>query len=252
MIALCLQHHKEADVGTFSNEQLLRLKQNPQSQSTISGRFNWKREETLTIAGSNYFVGTPTILQIGTQKLIWLEKDDNGFDTLNLDLHASDGNLVFQMRQNDWIALPENWEDIESAVSANRLSLRSKFYQVSLDISFSYLDMHKLRTLIASLSKDYIKESVKDHNSRNSQMPLRLISPKTYSTELQAEVDRVMNYVSENFESDHIQVCKIHLKIEHPFSLKVTQKRFKASIQSSVLELSNCLMGSATVLHIDR
>jgi len=43
MIALCLQHHKEADAGTFTEAQLKQLKKTSASRE-VKGRFNWKRE----------------------------------------------------------------------------------------------------------------------------------------------------------------------------------------------------------------
>jgi hypothetical protein len=40
MVALCLQHHEQADAGTFTNEQLRQFKATGCGGSP-EGRFNW-------------------------------------------------------------------------------------------------------------------------------------------------------------------------------------------------------------------
>lgn len=250
MIALCLQHHKEADVGTYSHEQLRSMKRALKGNVPVSGRFNWRREETLTIAGSNYFIGTPTFLQIGARKLIWLEKDDCGFENLNLDLHASDGTLVFQMRQNDWITFPRDWEDIESNASANRLKLRSKHYNVSVDIIFSQLQIDDVRRLVVRVSKENIKQSIKEYNSNLDRIRDTLIPRKRYADELNRHEDQVMEYIASNLGAKDIQVCQIYLKIVHPINLTMNSRKFEANFGNSSLGFRNSMLGSATVLQL--
>ena len=52
-----------------------------------------------------------------------------------MDLYAPDGQLVFSMRNNDWVVLPAV-EDVDSPPSARRLTIRSKPHAVSLDLEF--------------------------------------------------------------------------------------------------------------------
>jgi peptide deformylase len=54
MIALCLQHAKEADQGAFTTQQLKDMKKQPylkELEKFPQGRFNWRREQLLLLAG---------------------------------------------------------------------------------------------------------------------------------------------------------------------------------------------------------
>jgi hypothetical protein len=54
MVAMCLQHHKEADVNAFSDEQLRKMKTDPylrRSGSPPEGTFHWRREQLVVRAG---------------------------------------------------------------------------------------------------------------------------------------------------------------------------------------------------------
>jgi len=244
MIALCLQHHKEADVGTYSNDQLRNLKKAGRSQQPIKGRFNWKREGTLIIAGSNYFIGSPTLLEVNKVKQIWFEKDDNNNDVVNMDLYSSDGSLVFQMRSNDWIVLP-NFEDIECPPSAKRLKIRSKRFGVSLDLEFSNKDITDIKRLAESISWNSILQSVKEHNKKT--LP-DFIPKKDFKAELAQTVAKVTDYVSKNLGEKDIVTCVVNLSVDFPVQLRLTPKELFTKINQSSFTFRGCLMGSATVL----
>lgn len=244
MIALCLHHHKEADVGTYSNSQLRDLKKTGKQQ-TIKGRFNWKRERTLIIAGSNYFIGSPIILEVNKVKQIWFEKDENSNDVVNMDLYSHDGRLVFQMRNNDWIVHPD-FEDIESPPSAKWLKIRSKKFRVSLDLEFSNKDISEIKNLVESIMRVGTLKSVEENNKN-----LPDIFPKQiFEDELAKKVSFVTDYVSSKLGERDIVTCQVNLKVEFPVSLRLTPTALSTKISLSSYTLIGCLMGSATVLSI--
>src|SRR4051794_11076039 len=50
MIALCRDHHPEADAGTFTIEQLRQMKRVGRDRALLlGGKFNWMREDLLAI-----------------------------------------------------------------------------------------------------------------------------------------------------------------------------------------------------------
>jgi hypothetical protein len=149
MIALCLQHHQEADVGTYTGSQLRRLKQAQRTVDRVEGRFNWKREKTLFICGGNYFLNCEVALRIGRVDVVWFTKSDEYFDLCNIDLSSADGQLTFSMRDNDWQVVP-SVDDVEAPPSARKLSVRSKRHDVSLNIEFYEAAPSDLRTKIDS------------------------------------------------------------------------------------------------------
>jgi SAM-dependent MidA family methyltransferase len=245
MVALCLQHHKEADVGTYTENQLRELKKTGKSHNPVAGRFNWKKESTLIIAGSNYFIGSPTILEVNKTKQIWFEKDENNNDTVNMDLYSSEGRLVFQMRNNDWIVLP-NFEDIESTPSARWLKIRSKKYGVSLDLEFSNKDISEIKKIAESISWNSTLQSVKEYNQN---LP-HIMPKKEFKDELKKSVSKVIEYVSKNLGEKDIMTCQVNLSINFPVSLQLTPKKLHTKINRSSFIFSGCLMGSATVLSV--
>jgi hypothetical protein len=137
MIALCLEHHKQADVGTFTNAQLKQLKKASASRE-VKGRFNWKRETTIFKGGGSYFLNIRKniILVRKTQTpVIWITRSDEGYDLFNIDLRSASGERLFDLQNNDWIAVP-NLHDIEAPPAANAMKIRSVSGDVSLDLVF--------------------------------------------------------------------------------------------------------------------
>jgi hypothetical protein len=138
MIALCLQHHKEADIGTYTNEQLRQLKAKSPPKN-VRGAFNWRREHTIFVCGGNYFFNCEVALQIGSRPLIWFTKDDAGHDLLNIDLYRQDQSIAFSMRNNEWALYPE-MDDVECPPSGRSLRLRHPSGRISLEICFDTLE----------------------------------------------------------------------------------------------------------------
>ena len=246
MIALCLQHHKEADGGDYTDIQLLELKEAGKNNKPVSGQFNWKRENTLIIAGSNYFIGSPTILEANKTKQIWFEKDEKNNDTVNMDLYSSDGLLVFQMRKNDWTVLPD-FEDIESPPSARSLKIRSRKYGVSVDLEFSNQDINKITKIVESNLWNGTLKSVEEYNQI---LPDDIIPRKEFKDELEKSVSRVTEYVSKNLGESGFMTCLVNLSIKFPVSLQLTPKKLQMQVDKSSFTFSGCLMGSVTVLSI--
>lgn len=245
MIALCLQHHKEADVGAYTDIQLRELKETGKNNKPVAGQFNWKRENTLIIAGSNYFIGSPTILEANKTKQIWFEKDEKNYDTVNMDLYSSDGLLVFQMRKNDWIVHPD-FEDIKSSPSARSLKIRSKKHGVSVDLEFYNKDINEIAKLVESNLWNRTLQSVEEYNQN---LP-DIIPRKEFKDELEKSVSKVTEYVSKNLGESGFMTCLVNLSIKFPVSLQLTPKKLQMKVDKSSFTFSGCLMGSATVLSI--
>ncbi len=92
MIALCREHHDQADAGAFTAEQLQAMKADGGSRGEqIRGRFNWMRQQVLGVVGGNFYFEVPTILQIEDQPVIWWRRDDEGFLLLNLQMLTASG-----------------------------------------------------------------------------------------------------------------------------------------------------------------
>ena len=154
MIALCAHHHKEADISTFTDQQLRNLKRQPFLRMIGQyprGLFDWKRENFLFLVGGNFYYNTSILLRIRNKNIIWLSKDERGFEQLNLDIRDSDGKLLLKMRENDWLILAP-FDDLECRPSGNSLLIKAS-HQTRLDLIFSQIDKSKMREKIQTLSE---------------------------------------------------------------------------------------------------
>jgi hypothetical protein len=137
MVALCLQHHKEADGGALTHQQLRDLKTQGfmlRVGGAPGGRFNWRREQLILDAGGGLFVRCPEFLRMAGRPMIWLTTDAQGNQLLNLDIWDRTGALVFAMRDNDWVVFDA--DDVEAPPSARSLIVRDSSKGIRLSVAF--------------------------------------------------------------------------------------------------------------------
>lgn len=123
MIALCREHHIQADNGAFTKKQLHRLKQNGKDNwRQISGQFNWMRNRLLAVVGGNFYYETPVILKFREQPVIWFERDENNYLLLNLHMLTTIDAPRAYITNNEWFNVGGE-ENIEFLPSAKRLRI---------------------------------------------------------------------------------------------------------------------------------
>jgi hypothetical protein len=105
MIAICCQHHPQADAGAFTVEQLRQFKVDASASSrTVGGRFEWLRRKLLAVVGGNYYLGRDEILRYKGNPVIWFTRDEGGNFMLNFGpLSRSDAPRL-AMEENFWLA----------------------------------------------------------------------------------------------------------------------------------------------------
>jgi hypothetical protein len=137
MIALCLHHHKAADNGAFTINQLKQMKKKPflSQKSLLRGQIAWRRKHILFDVGSNYYIGANNIFIRGEERLIWLSRNQKGEIMINFDIRDKNGIVVFSMRNNDWIA-STSLKDIESPPAMKYIKIKDKNSGVRLSIRF--------------------------------------------------------------------------------------------------------------------
>src|SRR5688500_18672588 len=64
MIALCLEHHAQADAGLWTNEQLRNFKRNPYVDDAVRMPWPWTPESMVVRAGRTLVVGSGSPLRI--------------------------------------------------------------------------------------------------------------------------------------------------------------------------------------------
>lgn len=133
MIALCAQHHKKADGGAYTIEQLHALKKDKANAKLVRGNLDWLRKDLLAVVGGNFYYETPRIITIDNIDLVSLVRDEDGYLRLNVNM--------LSLEPDERIIIEENsWENIGSP-----LDLRSPPQGKELEISYHNGDYLYLR-----------------------------------------------------------------------------------------------------------
>lgn len=123
MIALCSEHHKKADYGAYTNEQLHEFKINSNGKpQEVSGKFDWFRRGLLGIVGGNFYFETPILVEFKGKPLVWFEVDNYGNKLLNLNMLSGSGLPRAYMRNNEWFNVGHE-EDIICPPSGRLVSI---------------------------------------------------------------------------------------------------------------------------------
>lgn len=139
MIALCRDHHPEADAGAFAIEQLREFKRTGRERNQVVGaRFNWMREKLLLRVGGMFYYEVPTAVQIQERPVVWFTRDASDLVLVNLSMPMTTGESRLQMRDNFWITEGVNIRVINCPPSGRVLSatyqngdlLRVEFRQI--------------------------------------------------------------------------------------------------------------------------
>ena len=107
MIALCAQHHKKADGGSYTIPQLHNLKKDRTNAKLVRGNLDWLRNELLAVIGGNFYFETPIPVYIDNQEVIAIKRDKEGY--LRLSVH------MLSMQAEERLIINDNsWENIGS------------------------------------------------------------------------------------------------------------------------------------------
>jgi hypothetical protein len=121
MIALCGEHHKKADGGAFTVDQLRELK--ARSPRPVAGRFDWMRRDLLAVMGGNLYYQTATLVELNEQPLVWFDRDEFGHLLLNVGLPSEERSLPqMVLENNDW-TVDGRVKDVESPASGKYLRI---------------------------------------------------------------------------------------------------------------------------------
>jgi hypothetical protein len=253
IVALCLDHHKEADVGTFTEEQLRALKTDPylaRVDVLPRGRFNWRRNQLVMLAGGSWYVGCSVLLSAHGSDVIWLTEDEAGNETLNLDLHDASGSLLFQMRANDWL-VHAPFSDLQCPPARNSLLLRARGQGVRLAVKFSRATPGELQRLVVRLSERGTRVVVRSLEERHHEAISSGMAPAWWIENERQMIDDIRNraqeraaemfeFLREHIEGDDIALCRISGRFVYPAEVWLQEDK-------TVLPGNNVLMGNMMI-----
>lgn len=102
MIALCAQHHKKADGGAYTVEQLHALKKDKANASLVKGNLDWLRKDLLAVVGGNFYYETPKIITIDNIDVVSLVRDEDGYLRLNINMLSLEDSERIIIEANSW------------------------------------------------------------------------------------------------------------------------------------------------------
>ncbi|WP_080756077.1 HNH endonuclease [Pseudomonas brassicacearum] len=102
MIALCAQHHKKADGGAYTNEQLHALKKDRAHAESVKGSLDWLRHELIAVVGGNYYHETPRIIVIDGVEVVSLKRDEEGYLRLSVNMLSLVAEERISIDRNSW------------------------------------------------------------------------------------------------------------------------------------------------------
>lgn len=233
MVALCLQHHKEADSGAFTTVQLRALKSHGfliRDGCAPAGRFNWRREQLVVDAGGGLFVRCPVFLAMAGRPMVWLSGDEQGNQLLNLDLWDGNGNHVFAMRDNDWVVLDA--EDAEAPPSARSLIIRDKAKGIRLSVQFraaSAADiearLHERERRTAKQTRQHYKKELDRLTAQDAPDSFKeffgekLAEP---ASAIDSQAGAIMDAIRNGWTGREFVVCDFRASIVFPYKVRVT------------------------------
>jgi hypothetical protein len=125
MVALCRDHHPEADAGAFTLEELREFKREGRDRSQALGaRFNWMREELLAVVGGNFYLDTHIAVRVQDAPVVWFNRDPSGQLLVNLQMLSTSGKPRLLMLDNFWLTEGSDEREIVCPPSGRLVSVK--------------------------------------------------------------------------------------------------------------------------------
>jgi len=137
MIALCTKHAPWADSGAYSTDQLRNFKRNPNSIELVKEKFPWMFENCIIRLGGCYAPDWCRITISGKQ-VLGIEKDENGFTTVNFVLKNEKDEILSTMYENIFESVPKTVHDISISPGADRIKIWSEKRRIGIEFHYSH------------------------------------------------------------------------------------------------------------------
>jgi hypothetical protein len=125
MVALCRDHHPEADAGAFTVHELREFKRVGRDRNQALGaRFNWMREELLAVVGGNFYVETHIAVRVQNLPVVWFNRERSGRLLVNLQMLTMSGKPRLLMLDNFWLTEGSDEREIVCPPSGRLVSAK--------------------------------------------------------------------------------------------------------------------------------
>lgn len=190
MIALCATDAALADGGRWTKQQLRQMKQNPfVSLDKISEYYDYLRKDVVCIIGNVAF-NVKNVLEIYGERVIGFERDNDGYNRLNLLIRDINGNPILVMENNFWTAFSRDLFDFRCSAQGKELEIISKDEQTKLFMRFDDYPLDVFRNqLLKYRRKSMSKRKLPDWLNEDFKEALKQFSSDT------SAIDEFISYI---------------------------------------------------------
>mgnify|MGYP007059392549 CR=1 FL=1 len=147
VIALCTEHHPQADAGVFSVEQLRDFKRNPNNRELVCGKFEWMPENCIIRLGGNYAPDRCRV-SVGGEDVIRVEKSESEMNDVSFTLRDEAGVEFAKMAENVFTCDTSTVHDLAISSSANRIKIWHERRKVGFECHYSRKSIEDVEKLI--------------------------------------------------------------------------------------------------------
>src|SRR5208337_140872 len=154
MIALCLEHHPNADPegfggNAYSPDELREMKKKDYSPEDVRGNFiSWQKKNVLVRMGSCYATSPATVLSVNGIPQISLRRNEVGLLALSFQLRNENDAVLVEMVDNWFTAYPPNVHDMTVTPKTRDVKVWLDKEDVGLKLSFSRISMGQLTDML--------------------------------------------------------------------------------------------------------
>ena len=150
VIALCRDHHAQAEGGHFTKKKLRELKASSYSVSDIKERFPWARTDYLVRIGGSFTRGCRAEISVDKEPVVWISTGDDGLLMVSFVLRCSDGQIVARMTNNVFEVGPRPPSELKTTASANRIKIWHEAHNIAIDVSLRQLTAGEFDTKLTA------------------------------------------------------------------------------------------------------
>jgi hypothetical protein len=154
MIALCLEHHPNADPegfggNAYSPDELRAMKKKGYSSEDVRGNFiSWQKNNVLVRMGSCYATPPATVLSVNGIPQISLRRNEVGLLALSFQLRNEEDAVLVEMVDNWFTAYPSNIHDMTVMPKTREMKVWLGKEDVGLELSFRRIPMEALTEML--------------------------------------------------------------------------------------------------------
>jgi hypothetical protein len=154
MIALCAEHHRKADAGAYTADQLREFKANKVNAESVRGTFDWLRNDLLAVVGGNFYYETLKVLVVDGQDTVWFRRDEDGYLRLNVRVPSLSPEPRAVIEDNLWHNIGDP-ADLRSPPSGRALEIR---YATGDRLAVEFFEIQTQEDLYARYRSEILRD----------------------------------------------------------------------------------------------